>query len=168
MISFHLAFACTLLLLGMQCAAAQGVSSAQSVYALLAAHEYAEAEAAARQLLLNTPRDCGLNTMLALAVRGEGRDAAAYEALQKMLSFCPHFIAALESASELAYSLHLPTAPALLTQLLELQPGNTTAHAMLGAVRAQAGDCAGAVDHTAWRSNRCGRTSPLSVNTLGA
>ncbi len=126
-------------------AVAQGSPETQAIYRLLAAHQFAQAETAARQALVQSPGDCTVSTMLGIALRGEGHVDAALASLRGTLKTCPRFVPALEGAAEIAYQKDLPAARQLLGDLLQVQPANPTAHAMRAAVEARSGDCAAAV-----------------------
>ncbi len=124
-------------------------SPSQAIYSLLQTRQYAQAEAAAREYLLSSPNDCSVQTMLGLALRAEGRMEPAYQSFRAAMKLCPQSLPALEGAVEIAYARRLPEAEDLLTQLLQLRPQDSTAHAMLGAIEARSGNCASSVDNYA-------------------
>jgi tetratricopeptide (TPR) repeat protein len=76
-----------------------------------------------------------------------GRDNEAIDSFEKSLSISPKYVAALEGASEVAYRSRNKKAGEYLKRLLEIQPGNSVAHAMMAAVDFENRDCAGAIEH---------------------
>jgi predicted Zn-dependent protease len=124
-------------------------ATSQHVYELLQARDYAEAESAADAALAASAHDCSLRTMLGLAQRGLGKLEPAYATLLLTEQECPKFLPALEGSAELAYTLHKPEAKELLQQILLIRPEDPTTHAMLGALEARSGNCAGSVEEYA-------------------
>ncbi len=118
----------------------------EDVYAFLRAHQFAQAEAAARSYLSASPNDCAMHTMLGLALRGEGKLMPAYESFRAATKLCPTSLPALEGAAEIAYAQHMPDAEGILRQVLRVNPQEPTTHAMLGALEAKAGHCEAAVE----------------------
>jgi tetratricopeptide (TPR) repeat protein len=129
--------------------AQQPSTQKQEIYNLLAAHRFEQAEQAAAAYLAATPGDCIVNVLLGLALRGEAKLEPAFHAFQTAMSQCPQNLAAVEGAAETAFLLNNPEARSLVTQVIKLRPGDETAYAMLGAIEARAGDCAGAVENYA-------------------
>jgi tetratricopeptide (TPR) repeat protein len=129
--------------------AQQPSTQKQEIYNLLAAHRFEQAEQAAAAYLAATPGDCSVNVLLGLALRGEAKLEPAFHAFQTAMSQCPQNLAAVEGAAETAFLLNNPEARSLVTQVIKLRPGDETAYAMLGAIDARAGDCAGAVENYA-------------------
>ena len=128
---------------------AQSSTQKQEIYNLLAAHHFQQAEQAAAAYLSATPGDCSVNVLLGLALRGEAKLEPAFNAFQTAMSQCPQNLAAVEGAAETAFLLDNPEAKSLVTQVTKLRPADETAHAMLGAIDARTGDCAGAVENYA-------------------
>jgi tetratricopeptide (TPR) repeat protein len=129
--------------------AQQPSTQKQEIYNLLAAHRFEHAEQAAAAYLAATPGDCSVNVLLGLALRGEAKLEPAFNAFQTAMSQCPQNLAAVEGAAETAFLLNNPEARSLVTQVTKLRPADETAYAMLGAIDARAGDCAGAVENYA-------------------
>ena len=121
----------------------------QEIYNLLAAHRFQQAEQAANAYLASTPGDCGVKVLLGLALRGESKVEPAFKAFQSAMNQCPQSLAAIEGAAETAFLLNRPEAPSLVTQVIKLRPADETGYAMLGAIDARSGDCAGAVENYA-------------------
>jgi predicted Zn-dependent protease len=134
--------------------AQQPSTQKQEIYNLLAAHRFQQAEQAAMAYLSTTPGDCSVNVLLGLALRGEAKLEPAFKAFQTAMSQCPQDLAAVEGAAETAFLLNNPSAKSLVTQVTKLRPADETAYAMLGAIDARAGDCAGAVENYAKASTR--------------
>ena len=114
---------------------------------LLAAHRFQQAEAAAQKYLAAVPHDCNGNVLLALALRGEGRLQPAFTAFSLAAKACPHSLAAVEGAAEMAYQLKLPEAKDFVTRVIQSQPSEQTGYAMLASIDARDGDCKGAVEN---------------------
>jgi predicted Zn-dependent protease len=121
----------------------------QEIYNLLAARRFRQAEQAAKAYLAATPGDCSVNVLLGLALRGEAKLEPAFKAFQTAMSQCPENLAAVEGTAETAFLLNDPEAKNLVTQVTKLRPADETAYAMLGAIDARTGDCAGAVENYA-------------------
>jgi tetratricopeptide (TPR) repeat protein len=129
--------------------AQQPSTQKQEIYNLIAAHRFEQAEQAAVAYLSATPGDCNVNVLLGLALRGEAKLQPAFNAFQTAMNQCPENLAAIEGAAETAFLLNNPEARNLVTQVTKLRPADETAHAMLGAIDARTGDCAGAVENYA-------------------
>jgi tetratricopeptide (TPR) repeat protein len=152
-INAHLAAAVGLflsfLLVSSHQSVAQPSTQKEEIYNLLAAHRFQQAEQAASAYLAITPGDCSVNVLLGLALRGENKLEAAFKAFRTAMSECPQNLAAVEGAAETAFLLNNPEAKSLVTQVIKLRPADETGYAMLGAIDARAGDCAGAVENYA-------------------
>jgi cytochrome c-type biogenesis protein CcmH/NrfG len=129
--------------------AQQPSTQKQEIYNLLAAHRFQQAEQAASAYLAGSPGDCTVNVLLGLALRGENKLQLAFNAFQIARNQCPQNLAALEGAAETAFLLNSPEAKSLVTEVIRLRPSDETGYAMLGAIDARAGDCAGSVDNYA-------------------
>jgi len=148
-------WALSLLMIWTAGAAAQ---SGSDIYGLLKQHKFAEAETAARAELATRPNDCSILTLLGLSERGQSKFEDAFRSFQNANQSCPKNLASLEGAAEIAYSRHMPEADGLLKRVIELQPGNAAAHAMLGAVEAREGDCEASVTNYAMASGQISRS----------
>jgi tetratricopeptide (TPR) repeat protein len=129
--------------------AQQSSTQKQEIYNLLAAHRFQAAEKAANAYLAVTPEDCGVNVLLGLALRGENKLEPAFKVFHTAMNECPQNLAAVEGTAETAFLLNNPEAKSLVTQVIKLRPADETGYAMLGAIDARAGDCAGAVENYA-------------------
>ena len=98
--------------------------------------------------------------MMGLAKRGQSKLDEAFQSFQSANQFCPKNLASLEGAAEIAYSKHMPEAEALLKSVIDLQPQNPPAHAMLGAMEARAGDCEASVASYAIAVEQISRSVP--------
>ena len=125
---------------------AQAVTN-EALFEALQSRHYTEALRVAARLIETHPQDPRLWTAKGLAYKGLGRTREGLAAFENALKFGPRYLPALEGAAEMAYGLRSPIATRLLKRVLDLQPGNETAHAMSGVVAFEAGDCAGAVSH---------------------
>ena len=131
-----------------------------AIYFLLQQHKFVEAETAARAELAIKPNDCSTLTLLGLAERGQSKFDEAFRSFQSANQSCPKSLASLEGAAEIAYSRRMPEADGLLNRVVELQPGNSAAHAMLGAVEARSGDCEASVSNYAMASEQISSSVP--------
>jgi tetratricopeptide (TPR) repeat protein len=138
-----------LLVSSRQSSGQQHSTQKQEIYNLLAAHRFQQAEQAASAYLAVTPGDCSVTVLLGLALRGENKLEAASKAFRTAMSECPQNLAAIEGAAETTFLLNSPEAKSLVTQVINLRPADETGYAMLGAIDARAGDCAGAVENYA-------------------
>jgi tetratricopeptide (TPR) repeat protein len=127
--------------------AQQSLTQKQEIYNLLAAHSFPQAEQAARTYLAVTPDDCSVNVLLGLALRGESKLEPAFKAFHTAMGQCPQSLAAIEGTAETAFLLNKPEAKSLVNQVIKLRPADETGYAMLGAMDARTGDCAGAVEN---------------------
>jgi tetratricopeptide (TPR) repeat protein len=134
--------------------------SGAAIYSLLQQHKFAEAETSARAALAAKPNDCSVLTMLGLAERGQSKLDEAFQSFQSANQFCPKNPASLEGAAEIAYSKHMPEADGLLKRVIELQPLNPLAHAMLGAMEARGGDCEASVANYGIASEQISHSVP--------
>jgi tetratricopeptide (TPR) repeat protein len=149
-----------LLALTPACLSQQPQTPKQVIYQLLSAHQYQQAEQAARASLSLSPGDCSIEVLLGLALRGEAKLDSALEAFKSAIKQCPQNLAAIEGAAETAFLLHKPEAKDLVTQVISLRPEDETAYAMLGAIDARSGDCAGAVENYARAPSRVHQSAP--------
>jgi tetratricopeptide (TPR) repeat protein len=128
---------------------AQNHTQKQEIYNLLAARHFQQAEQAAATYLAVNPSDCSGNVLLGLALRGQSKLDPAFKAFRTAMQQCPQSMAALEGAAETAFLLNSPEARSLVTRVIQLRPTDETGYAMLGAIDARNGDCAGAVENYA-------------------
>ena len=82
---------------------------------------------------------------MALATLQQPQPALA--SFLQALSFCPAYLPALEAAAEIEYAGQSPDAIPLLDRIVALQPGDTTAQAMLGSALRTQHRCPEALRH---------------------
>ncbi|MGI8959151.1 MAG: tetratricopeptide repeat protein [Bryobacteraceae bacterium] len=76
-----------------------------------------------------------------------GRDHEAIDSFEKSLSISPKYVAALEGASEVAYRSRDKRTGQYLKHLIQIQPENSVAHAMMAAIEFENRNCAHAIEH---------------------
>ncbi len=81
--------------------------------------------------LIQTPRDCSLLSLKAVAYNGQAEPEKALSSFQEALSICPKYLPALEGAAQIEFAQHRPETIPLLERVLVEQPENSTANAML-------------------------------------
>jgi tetratricopeptide (TPR) repeat protein len=146
--------------------AQQPSTQKQAIYNLLAAHRFPQAEQAASAYLAAKPDDCSVHVLLGLALRGENKLAPALKAFRTAMSQCPQSLAAVEGSAETAFLLNDPEAKTLVNRVIQLRPADETGYAMLGAIDARAGDCAGAVENYARAPTRISE-NPAALRQYG-
>jgi tetratricopeptide (TPR) repeat protein len=132
----------------------------REIYRLLSAQQFSQAEQAARAYLSAHPGDCNVSVMLGIALRGESKAEPAFKAFRSAVKECPQSLAAIEGAAESAYALDRPDAKSFINQVIQLRPTDETSYAMLGAIDARTGDCAGAVDSYAKAPSQVNQSPP--------
>jgi tetratricopeptide (TPR) repeat protein len=111
------------------------------ITALLKQGDYARALEAVDAAMAETAGDARLWTLRGLALNGLQRPAEALAAYHKALEIEPQSIAALQGAAEIEYRKRRPEARRTIERIVELDPANRVAHAMLGALAFERGDC---------------------------
>ena len=76
-----------------------------------------------------------------------GRNAESLQSFEHSLAISPKYLPALEGAADAAYRQEPSRAATYVKRILAQDPGNTTAHAMAGAIAFEARDCKAAVEH---------------------
>ena len=76
-----------------------------------------------------------------------GQTEQALAAYVSALAIAPDYLPALQGAAELEMRLGLSQAGDHLRRIVQLQPGNSTAHAMLGVLAYRSGACEVALEH---------------------
>ena len=131
-------------LLGQQHARSQAADPLRSA---LAAHQYAEAVRLSQQQTKLHPDDPLIWTLQAMALNGDHHPQEALTSIQHALKVRPDFLPAAEAGAQIAYQAHDPRAQTMLDQVLRLEPGNRTAHAMAGVLALEQHSCAPAAAH---------------------
>jgi tetratricopeptide (TPR) repeat protein len=99
----------------------------------------------ADSMLERNPENPRLWTARGAAQARLQQNSESLASFRKALEFLPNYIPALQGAAQVAYSQHDPSAPDLLRRIIAQDPGNSTAHAMLGALATESRDCRTAV-----------------------
>ena len=129
-------------------AGAQAASpNAQAIAAAIQQRDFSHAIELSRPALQQYPRDPKLWSLEGIAYTGLGRKTEALASYDNALKVSPDYLPALEGAAELEYNAGSSRAAVLLEHILRLQPGNATAHAMLGVLEYKRRDCTSAVKH---------------------
>src|SRR5262249_14218498 len=136
----------------------------EAVAAAIKAKEFDEAVELARAALRASPGNAQLWTLQGIAFASKGDRKQALAAFQQALKIAPTTVAALAGAAQIGYDANSPEATALLNRLLELRPGDPTAHAMLAVLEYRKGDCAAAVPHF----DKAGRLLDSQLDALHA
>jgi tetratricopeptide (TPR) repeat protein len=110
-------------------------------------NHYQQAVVIADKILIAHPSDCKVLTLRGIALSREGQKSSAQDSFDRALQFCPESLPALEGAAQIAYSSHAVAAADLLHRILLQRPDDQTAHAMLGSLSFQHGDCPAAIEH---------------------
>lgn len=105
-----------------------------------------QALALSRAALQQHPTDCKLLSLQAVAHSGLGQVDAALGSFRNALTHCPIYLPALEGAAQIEYARKDAAVEPLLQRIVNLQPGNETAQAML-ATLLRSKDCAEALPH---------------------
>ena len=119
----------------------------EAIGSALRAREFDKAVELTRSALRASPGSVQLWTLQGLAFAGKGDSKQALAAFQQALKISPNSFAALAGAAQVAYEADSREAVPLLNRLLQLRPGDPTAHAMLAVLAYRNGDCPAAVPH---------------------
>jgi tetratricopeptide (TPR) repeat protein len=117
------------------------------VVAALRNGQAAEALSRIEPYLARTPRDPTLLALKGMALARLDRVDEALRAYDAALESRPDFLAALQGSLELEYRTRRPGARARVDRVLAVDPGNTVAHAMAGALDYEQQDYASALEH---------------------
>lgn len=97
------------------------------------------------ELLRADPQSSKIWTLRAMALEQSSQPKEALAAYERALSFAPDYLPALEGAAQLDYKEKSSRAIPLLRKIIQAQPANPTAHAMLGALEYRRGEFSAAV-----------------------
>ena len=128
-------------------------ATASALIQALKEGRYADALQMSDELLRTEPRSYKLWTIRAVSLERSGHPKEALADYQRALSFAPDYLPALEGAAQLEYKAQSAQAIPLLRRIVAVQPGNGTAHAMLGALEYRQKDYAAAVEDFAAAGN---------------
>lgn len=121
--------------------------SIESSVAALRSGDFQTASAIAQKLVETNPRNVKAWLVLGTALSQLGRNIESLRAFERALDLQPGSLAAVEGAVQTAYAIQSPETERLLQRLLVVDPGNETAHAMLGALAFRATRCGDVVTH---------------------
>lgn len=126
---------------------AQEASPAALISEALRAGRSEEAIKLAEQWIDTDPADPRPPTLKGIALSRLDRPVDAILAFESALALQPSYLPALQGAAEIEFRLGRPSARTRLERIVALQPGNPTAHAMLGVLAYAARDCVKALGH---------------------
>ena len=119
----------------------------EPIASALRAREFDKAVELTRSALQTSPGSAQLWTLQGIAFAGKGDSRQALAAFEQALKISPNNVAALAGAAQIEYEADGQQAIPLLNHLLELRPGDPTAHAMLAVLEYRKGNCTAAVPH---------------------
>ena len=103
--------------------------------------------ARAQTALQQTPHDCTLLSLEAIAFSALSETTQALSSFHSALTSCPDYLPALEGAAQIEFTHHQAEAVPLLHRILVAQPQNVTAHAMLATALRGQGRCSESLSH---------------------
>ncbi|HEV2416701.1 MAG TPA: tetratricopeptide repeat protein [Terriglobia bacterium] len=106
-------------------------------------------------------------TLKGIALENSGRKEECLAAFQRALRLNPDYLPALEGAAQIEYQERKPAARTHLAKIVQIDPTNQTAHAMLGALAFGRKDCKSAVNHFRDASSVI-LTQPAALQEFGA
>lgn len=108
---------------------------------------FREAHVLIEGLLKGAPGDARLWTLDGMALEGMGQGRESIRAYDRALAANAGYLPAWLGKAEAQYRLNDAATPTTLRQVLQLDPGNATAHAMLGSLAFAKRDCTTALPH---------------------
>lgn len=132
---------------GALCLAQAQPPSISDATSLLQERNYQGALDLLTQLQKAQPGDPRVWTLKGIALENSGRKEESLAAFQRALLLNPDYLPALEGAAQIEYQEHKPAARTHLAKIVQIDPTNQTAHAMLGALAFGRKDCKSAVNH---------------------
>ncbi|PWT83283.1 MAG: hypothetical protein C5B58_06805 [Acidobacteria bacterium] len=147
-------------------AIAQSAKELEPIMSALRDHDSSRALQLLQPALEDYPKNPQLWMLQGLAYSGKGASHSALVSYQTALKISPDYLPALEGAAQLEYEAGSEDAIPLLQHVLRLQPGDSTAHAMIAVLTAGRGDCATAITHFA-QSGRALNTQPEALRQYG-
>jgi tetratricopeptide (TPR) repeat protein len=145
-------------------AAAQ--SPVASISAELRNHEFAKALALSTAALKKDPRDYRVWTLQGLAYVGMNNPTLAVSSYTRALKLSPDYLPALQGSAEIAFMQRSENAKALLEHLLQIHPGDATAHVMLAVIEYRSHNCSAAVDNFV-QAGPAIETQPVALMAYG-
>lgn len=122
---------------------AAGVRLDEAVRVLSLKH-YDEALTLLEPIIKTEPRNARAWTTKGLALAGMGRVEESLNSFRQALEVSPNYLPALKAAAQSEYNLGNPHSRVLLERIVSLTPEDQTAHAMLGELAFEKGDCGAA------------------------
>jgi tetratricopeptide (TPR) repeat protein len=120
---------------------------AAEVTAALRAGDFDKAVELTQSALKQSPNNAQLWTLQGIAFTRKDDNKQALTAFQQALKIAPNNIGALAGAAQIEFQANNKAAVPLLNHLLELRPGDPTAHAMLAVLAFHGKNCPEAVAH---------------------
>jgi tetratricopeptide (TPR) repeat protein len=117
------------------------------IISALKQNDYSEALRLTQAELSRYPTSPQLWTLRAMAFSGKGKTEDALQAYENALKLSPDYLAALEGVSQMLYKDQSQRAVPFLKHIVQLNPEDQVAHAMLGSLAFARGDCAIAVEY---------------------
>ena len=128
---------------------AQDSEKAAAIKSALRSQDFERAVALAREAVAQSPNRPQLWMLEGMAYAGEGDKAESLAAFHKALAVAPDYLPALHQEAQLEFESGNMAAIPVLHHILQLQPGDPTAHAMIAVLEYRNGNCAAAVSHFA-------------------
>ncbi len=110
-------------------------------------HRFDQALALSDRDIQQLPRDPKTWTERAMTLAALKRNEESIISFQRALKLHPRYLPALKGAAELTYQNHDPLARDFINGLLQIDPKNSTAHAMAGVLAFERRDCGAAAQH---------------------
>jgi len=142
-------------------------NSTQAIQAALRAKDFSQALTLAGRALQQSPKDARLWMLQGVAFAGLGKNKESLTSFHKALSIAPDNLAALECAVQLEYQSDSAHAIPHLNRILQQEPNNFTAHAMMAVAAYKQHDCAAAVKHFA-QSTQLISSQPSALAEYGS
>ena len=124
----------------------QSKNSIASIETLIRSQQYDQALQATKSGLREAPNDFRLWTLEGVILSLKGSVPDALTAFDKALRYSPNYAPALKGEVQLLFQTSDKRAVPLLQRILKSDPGDQTAHEMLGMLEQKQGDCLAAID----------------------
>lgn len=130
-----------------QAQAQSGKVPISAIESMIRSQQYDQALKTLKAELRTDPSDPRLWTLEGVCFALQGSDNDAVAAFDRAVRISPGYTPALRGEVQILYKTGDKRAIPLLERLLKADPGDATAHEMLGMLEKGAGDCRGAVSH---------------------
>jgi tetratricopeptide (TPR) repeat protein len=141
-------------------------STLTAISSALRNQEFAKALELSTAALHANSRDYRVWTLQGLAYVGLHKPELALSSYGQALKIAPDYLPALQGSAEIAFMQRSAKAKGLLEHLLQVHPGDSTAHAMLAVIEYRAHNCPKAVDHFA-KAGAVIETQPVALAEYG-